>query len=84
MLFAIIRSAGDFVVLRMNVSCLLLYCHFLIAVQVRFFERVKLERRIRQIEGKAHRGHVLSSEEQQELKRYSHNLQVSKVTAFVR
>ena len=53
-------------------------------MQVRFFERVKLERRIKQIEGKAHRGHVLSSEEQQQLKQHSENLQVSKVTAFVR
>ena len=68
----------------MNVSCLLLHGQVLIAVQVRFFERVKLERRIRQIEGKAHRGHVLSSEEQQQLKRHRDNLQVSKVTAFVR
>ncbi|DBA91221.1 TPA: hypothetical protein ACH3X2_004095 [Trebouxia sp. C0005] len=43
--------------------------------KIRFFERVKLERRVKQIEGKADRGHALSAEEQQHLKQHKENLQ---------
>lgn len=43
--------------------------------KIRFFERIKLERRVKQIEGKADRGHALSAEEQQQLKQHKENLQ---------
>lgn len=52
--------------------CIELVC----AWQIRFFERIKLERRVKQIEGKADRGHALSAEEQQQLKQHKENLQV--------
>jgi hypothetical protein len=57
-------------------SCWVLCIEPLCASQIRFFERVKLERRVKQIEGKADRGHALSAEEQQHLKQHKENLQV--------
>jgi len=57
--------------------CIELVC----ALQIRFFERVKLERRVKQIEGKADRGHALSAEEQQHLKQHKENLQVIQYSA---
>ena len=45
-------------------------------LQIRFFERVKLERRIKQLEGKASRGHVLSSSELDQIQQSKENLQV--------
>jgi len=53
----------------------------LCGLQIRFFERVKLERRVKQIEGKADRGHALSAEEQQHLKQHKENLQVIQYSA---
>lgn len=43
---------------------------------MRFFERVKLERRIQQLEGKQARGHALTAEEQQALINAKGDLQV--------
>ena len=52
-------------------------------MQVRFFERVKLERRIKQLEGKADKGHTLSAEELQALKQNREDLQVGSVSLIV-
>ena len=45
-------------------------------VQVRFFERVKLERRINKLDGKQARGHALSADEQQQITDAKSDLQV--------
>lgn len=45
-------------------------------LQIRFFERVKLERRIKQLQGKAKRGHALSAVEQQQIQKWEQELQV--------
>lgn len=48
------------------------YC----VLQIRFFERIKLERRIKQLSGKAQRGHALSATEQQQIQKLKQDLQV--------
>ena len=45
-------------------------------VQIRFFERVKLERRAKQLDSKAERGHALSEDEVQSLQQIKQDLQV--------
>ena len=45
-------------------------------LQIRFFERVKLERRLKQLQGKAQRGHALSASEQQQMQKWQKDLQV--------
>ncbi|KAL3142959.1 hypothetical protein ABBQ38_003244 [Trebouxia sp. C0009 RCD-2024] len=43
--------------------------------KIRFFERIKLERRIKQLSGKAQRGHALSATEQQQIQKLKQDLQ---------
>ena len=45
-------------------------------LQIRFFERVKLERGLKQLKGKAQRGHALSASEQQQIQKWEQDLQV--------
>lgn len=45
-------------------------------LQIRFFERVKLERRVKQLEGKEKRGHALSDAELDQIQKSRQALQV--------
>ena len=45
-------------------------------LQIRFFERLKLERRLKQLKGKAQRGHALSASEQQQMQDWEQDLKV--------
>lgn len=52
-----------------------------VCLQVRFFERVKVERQINKLEGKQLRGHALSSDEQQQLQSAKLDLQARQLQA---